>query len=323
MKTILITGAGGFLGSRLVCRFSAGTSVAQHFPQTEPDAVSPYRVYPLSGRAPDICDAAGLLALFRQVRPNYVIHCAAVSDTGRCEREPEFSYAVNVTGAENIAMACRASGAKLVFCSSDQVYFDNVRTAFPVPRRESENLYPSGVYGRQKLEAEKRCAAVCPDTVSLRLSWMYDTGKPGPEKHGNLVTTLRGLLDNPDPDARLAFPVYDRRSVTDVWDVAVNMEAALDLAPGVYNFGSPNFLNAYDTASVFLSLLRGNSGNGGNSAPAASIKNASDPRLVPDRQRFASCPRNLQMDLEKLSFAGISFPTAQEGFVRSLSRSRP
>ena len=69
---------------------------------------------------------------------------------------------------------------------------------------------------------------------------MYDTGKPGPEKHGNLVTTLRGLLDNPDPDARLAFPVYDRRSLTDVWDVAINMEAALDLAPGVYNFGSPN-----------------------------------------------------------------------------------
>ena len=220
-------------------------------------------------------------------------------------------------------MACRASGAKLIFCSSDQVYFDNVRTAFPVPRRESEKLYPSGVYGRQKLEAEKRCAAACPDTVSLRLSWMYDTGKPGPEKHGNLVTTLRGLLDNPDPDARLAFPVYDRRSLTDVWDVAINMEAALDLTPGVYNFGSPNPLNTYETAAVFLSLLRGISGNSGNSVPAPSIQNASDPRLIPDRQRFASCPRNLQMDLEKLSLAGISFPTAQEGFVRSLSRSRP
>lgn len=358
MKTILITGAGGFLGSRLVRRFSAGTSADPHFPQTEPDAVSSYRVYPLSGRAPDICDAAGLLALFCQVGPDYVIHCAAVSDTVRCEREPEFSYAVNVTGAENIAMACRASGAKLIFCSSDQVYFDNVRTAFPVLRRESEKLYPSGVYGRQKLEAEKRCAAACPDTVSLRLSWMYDTGKPGPEKHGNLVTTLRGLLDDPDPDARLAFPVHDRRSLTDVWDVAVNMEAALDLAPGVYNFGSPNPLNAYETAAVFLGLLRGASGNSGNSGagadgqnsgasrnsgssaaasgqsaavfgnacnrvPAASIQNASDPRLVPDRQRFASCPRNLQMDLEKLSFAGITFPTAQEGFVRSLSRSRP
>ena len=341
MKTILITGAGGFLGSRLVRRFSAGTSAAPHFPQTEPDAVSPYHVYPLSGRAPDIRYAAGLLALFRQVRPDYVIHCAAVSDTGRCEREPEFSYSVNVTGAENIAIACRASGAKLIFCSSDQVYFDNVRTASPVPHRESEKLYPSGVYGRQKLEAEKRCAAACPDTVSLRLSWMYDTGKPGPEKHGNLVTTLRGLLDNPDPDARLAFPVYDRRSLTDVWDVAINMEAALDLTPGVYNFGSPNPLNAYETAAVFLSLLRGASGNGGNSVAgaggqdsgasgnacnrvlAASIQNASDPRLVPDCQRFASCPRNLQIDLEKLSLAGISFPTAQEGFVRSLSRSRP
>lgn len=367
MKTILITGAGGFLGSRLVRRFSAGTSAAPHFPQTEPDAVSPYHVYPLSGRAPDIRDAAGLLALFRQVRPDYVIHCAAVSDTGRCVREPEFSYSVNVIGAENIAIACRASGAKLIFCSSDQVYFDNVRTASPVPHRESEKLYPSGVYGRQKLEAEKRCAAACPDTVSLRLSWMYDTGKPGPEKHGNLVTTLRGLLDNPDPDARLAFPVYDRRSLTDVWDVAINMEAALDLAPGVYNFGSPNPLNTYETAAVFLSLLRGTSGNSGNSGsgvdgqdsgdpgnsgnsaagvdgpnngdprnggsgasgnacnrvPAPSIQNASDPRLIPDRQRFASCPRNLQMDLEKLSLAGISFPTAQEGFVRSLSRSRP
>lgn len=306
MKTILITGGNGFLGSRLVRWF------------TSPAAAGKYRVHPISGRSPDICDPAALRALFDRVRPDCAVHCAAISDTGKCQREPERSFAINVIGAENVAAACRAVGAKMILCSSDQVYFgdSDAHGDSPVPHRESETLHPCAVYGRQKLAAERRCAAVCPDTVSLRLSWMYDTGEPGPEKHGDLVTTLRALRDNPDPEARLAFPVHDHRSVTNVWDVAANMEAALGLAPGVYNFGSPNSRNAYETAAAFLRLLSVRESEG--SAPGVP-----ESRLVPDHQRFAACPRNLQMDLEKTSLAGISFPTAEEGFLQALCGSHP
>ncbi len=314
MKTILITGTGGFLGSRLLRRFSLKDAAAAALPVrlSSPE----YRLRGISGRTPDICDAAALLSLLDQVRPDYVIHCAAVSDTGRCEREPELSWAVNVDGAENVAAACAAVGAKMIFCSSDQVYFDigQPGAADLAPHRESGELRPAGVYGRQKLEAEARCAAACPGTVSLRLSWMYDTGAPGPEKHGNLITTLRALRDNPDPEARLAFPVHDHRSITNVWDVAANMEAALDLAPGVYNFGSPNRWNAYETAAGFLRILSQRpDGTGG----------PPDPRLIPDYQRFSACPRNLQMNMEKTAAAGISFPTAEEGLIRALCRSHP
>lgn len=298
MKTILITGASGFLGFRLYRHFSS------------PALADRYRVIPVQGHAPDICDREALMRYFAAVRPDCVIHCAAVSDTGRCEREPEKSYAVNVCGAENAAAACRAVGAKFLFCSSDQVYFGacSPHPGDLSPHRETETLNPAGVYGRQKLEAESLCAAACPDTVSLRLSWMYDTGAPGPEKHGDLYTTLKKFADAHEPGADLSFPVHDYRSITCAADVVRQMEAAMELPPGVYNFAAPGGKSAFETAREFLLRM---------GCPEAAE------RLRPDFKRFADAPRNMRMDTEKAAKHGIHFLETLEGFCWALSVSGP
>lgn len=298
MKTILITGASGFLGFRLYRHFSSA------------DLQGQYRAFPIRGRTPDICDRDALMQCFAEAQPDYVIHCAAVSDTGRCQREPEKSYAVNVCGAENVAAACRNVGAKLIFCSSDQVYFGECipHSGDLSPHRESEKLKPAGVYGFQKLEAESRCAAACPDTVSLRLSWMYDTGAPGPEKHGDLYTTLKQFAGSLKSGADLSFPVHDYRSITHAADVARQMEAALNLPPGVYNFAAAGGKSAYETAREFLARM---------GCPEAAE------RLRPDFNRFADKPRNMRMDTEKAARYGIHFPETLEGFCRALYGSAP
>ena len=72
-------------------------------------------------------------------RPDVVIHCAAMSDVGQCQREPEISWARNVTGSINVACAAGQVGAKCLLCSSDQVYF----------------AVPGNLYAKEKLAAEQ------------------------------------------------------------------------------------------------------------------------------------------------------------------------
>ena len=77
----------------------------------------------------------------RAFRPEVLLHCGAISDVGACEREPELSLRVNVEGTRNLARACREAGARMVMCSSDQVYFrgqeeGESREAFLSPHRK-------------------------------------------------------------------------------------------------------------------------------------------------------------------------------------------
>ena len=222
---ILITGSTGFLGSRTAAYFSS----------------LGYEVQTPVHSQLDITDKNSVNIWFRQHQPHAVIHCAAVSDTGRCQREPEFSTRVNVTGSVNLAAACREFGAKLVFCSSDQVYH---ASPLPGPHSEREILSPETVYARQKLLAEQQCTEICPDTVSLRLSWMYsETSLPG--EHGHLLVSLRNALT--DASLPLSWSDRDFRGITDVDAVVKNLPAVLALPGGVYNFGSGNDLDMYHT----------------------------------------------------------------------------
>ena len=269
---LLITGGSGFLGRRAVTCFKT------------PD----HRVFAPSHRELDITDAAALDRWFRENLPDAVIHTAAVSDTGVCQKHPEWSETINVTGTVNLAKICRSYGAKLVICSSDQVYFGSTR---PGPHTESEPLSPGNVYGCQKLRAEEQCLTILPETVCLRLSWMYARDRAEGEK-GDFLSNLKAALA--DPSLPLTWPVHDRRGLTDVSDVIRNLPKALTFPGGVWNFGSANDLSTFHTVQSLL-----------ENHPARE-------RLTPNEYAFRDSPRDLTMDQTRLNAAGICFPTTLE-----------
>jgi dTDP-4-dehydrorhamnose reductase len=202
-----------------------------------------------------------------------------------------------VTGSVNLAESCRKWDSKLVICSSDQVYFGS---SFPGPHRETESLSPANVYGSQKLRAETLCQAADPDTVCLRLSWMYDT-QSHPGEHGHFLTTFRAALE--DTTKPLTWPVHDRRGITDVRYVVENLPKTLGLPGGVYNFGSENRESTYDTVKSVLEEL--------------DMQTALA-RLIPNTQAFADSPRDISMNTEKIRATGIFFPSTQEGLLQAL-----
>lgn len=272
---LLITGGTGFLGRR----------TAAHFEKLGWEVLTPGH-----GQL-DITDRSAIGAWFRTNAPEAVIHTAAISDTGLCQQKPEWSEAINVTGCVNLAKACRETGAKLAICSSDQVYFGS---AVSGPHREDEVLAPGNVYGAQKLRAEQQCLDLLPETVCLRLSWMY-TKESFPGEHGHFLAALKAALA--DASRELTWPVHDRRGLTDTEDVIRNLPDALRLPGGVWNFGASNDSSTYDTVKFLLQ--------------ESGMEDALQ-RLKPNLEAFGENPRDISMDQTKLNAAGIYFPTTKE-----------
>ena len=277
---LLVTGGTGFLGRRITA----------YFEELGWQVLSP------SHGSLDITDEKAVFGWFRENRPDAMIHTAAVSDTGLCQREPQWSQRINVDGAVHLAKACHYFGAKPVFCSSDQVYF---RSPAPGPHRETDILNPGNVYGGQKLCAEQQCLAHNSETVCLRLSWMYSR-QDFPNQHGHFLTTLKNAIK--DENQTFSLPIYDRRGLTDVQDVVKNLPKALKLPGGVWNFGSENDKNTYETVKSVLMELGLDAVN----------------RLQPNRDAFADIPRDISMELGKLTGAGITFPTSRDALLQAL-----
>lgn len=207
---ILVTGPGGFVGSRIMDAAEATGSPSLR-----------------SFREDDI------RRLIDSEAPDAVIHTAAISDIGTCEADPEASYRANV----EIPVWIAGCGVKTVAFSSDQVYGGCEGKG---PYAE-DDAAPANLYARHKLEMENRTLDINPDTVLLRATWMYDMPRYGSANRGNfLMNMLRG--------GRLSFSSSQYRGLTYVRQVAEMTLKAIGLPGGVYNFGSENSLSMYDTA---------------------------------------------------------------------------
>lgn len=154
---VLITGASGLLGSS-VCRAFAGA--AHH-------AVGTYRShrgpFPFPAEQIDLRDKTALGLLFAQLRPECVIHCAALSRVIECERDPDAAFEHNVAATRILADYAERIGAHFVFLSTDQV-FDGLSGN----HAEHDPPRPTHVYGRTKAEAERIVQETCTTSLILR-----------------------------------------------------------------------------------------------------------------------------------------------------------
>jgi dTDP-4-dehydrorhamnose reductase len=157
---LLVTGANGFV---------AGSVLTQ--------AGLEWEVYALSrGPAPAgtgqltwlTCDSlkrSELENTFRTIRPNVLIHTAAIADIDVSERNHELARAVNVDMTRTLMNLCAETGCRMVHCSTDTV-FDGEHA----PYREQDAPAPVNYYGQTKLEAERIVSSVGSNAVIARLA---------------------------------------------------------------------------------------------------------------------------------------------------------
>lgn len=214
---ILITGAAGFVGRRLM--------------ETVPGAVA----------APSLRNASqeDVKRIVEESGAEAIVHTAAISDIGACQADPEASYRANVQIPLWLARA--AGNRKLVCFSSDQVYSGS-KEAGPY---SEEMTAPGNVYACHKLEMEQRVLEILPEAVMLRAEWMYDLRAPKPNY---LLNILRA-------EGTVAFSSRQYRGVTYLGEVAENMDRVLALPGGAYNFGSETTLSMQELTKRLAALL--------------------------------------------------------------------
>ena len=114
-----------------------------------------------------------------------IINAAAWTDVDGAEAAEPAAFAVNATGAANLAVAAREARARLVHVSTDYV-FDGQGTS---PYREDAPLNPLGAYGRTKAAGEWAVRAEHPGPIVVRTAWLYGPGAK------NFVATMVRLAD--------------------------------------------------------------------------------------------------------------------------------
>jgi dTDP-4-dehydrorhamnose reductase len=152
---IAVTGAGGGLG-----RAFLDLVPAEH------------DVHAYTRQELDVRSFQAVIGTLDPIRPDVIMHFAAMTGVDTCEEEPQGAVDTNVAGSFNVAVAARRAGATLVALSTDYV-FDGEKGE---PYVEADAPNPPSVYGLTKLAGERTALAAAPDAVVVRTAWVFGAG---------------------------------------------------------------------------------------------------------------------------------------------------
>jgi dTDP-4-dehydrorhamnose reductase len=131
----------------------------------------------------DVSDRMQAFSAVRKSGAEAVIHCAAMTNVDECERNPEKAFAVNGLGTENLAMAARQAGARIIYVSTDYV-FDGKSG---LPYTEADDVNPLGCYAQSKLRGELG-VRIANKWAVARVSVLYGWNSQG--QHDNFATWI-------------------------------------------------------------------------------------------------------------------------------------
>jgi len=146
---IFITGGSGLLGYRLAeIAQERGYDVYSGYCHNKPESGKPVKF--------DLANVDSIINAMNEVKPDVVIHSAALTDVDRCEVEKELAYKVNVEGTKAVAELAKKLNSFMVYISTDYV-FDGERGMY----KEDDETNPVNYYGYTKLLGEKHCQGFC------------------------------------------------------------------------------------------------------------------------------------------------------------------
>lgn len=183
---------------------------------------------------------------FDRENPQFVINCAGYTAVDKAEEEKEKAFLVNATVPYQLAVLSKKYNSRLFHISTDYV-FDGKSY---IPYTEEDPANPSSVYGKSKLEGEKKVLDEC-EPVIIRTSWLYS-------KHGNnFVKTVLRLAEQ-------------REHLNMIFDQTGTPTCAADLAsailkiihfsekdkfiPGIYHYSNEGVCSWFDFAHSIIEL---------------------------------------------------------------------
>lgn len=245
---ILIPGAEGFLGTRLVKSLSE----------------KGHLVTGLSRSDLDLCDRDQVEHTVSVTKPEVIINAAGISTPRTCSEDPPACFAANTTATFNLleAIRSRAPGCHLTLLSSAAIYGPGAGE----PLTEDDPPAPHSIYGASKLAAEilvgQRVRSKEVSATILRIFNLIGPGQPAGQAAGEFADAVREAIGRGENEVEIT--VGDPRIARDFTDVRDAAEAiALTISlPGVFNLCSGRQTTLLELADALADLAREQTGPG-------------------------------------------------------------
>jgi dTDP-4-dehydrorhamnose reductase len=262
--SILVTGAKGMLGTDL-CRVLRDSG-------HEIEATDIQEI--------DVRDFDLVSHALAEIRPDWVLHLAALTDVDGCEREPDAAYLTNTIGTQNVALACQATGAGMLYVSTISV-FDGSKCE---PYTEFDTPNPQSWYSRAKYQGELIVEKLLSRYYIVRAGWMFGGG---PEDKKFVAKIMELAAQRP------ALTIVDDKfgSPTYTCDIAAGIERLLHTGIyGTYHMvNTGGYCSRYEFAQAILAYA------GNTTCTLKPVNSATFPLPAP-RPRMEAA-RNLNLEL--------------------------
>ncbi len=160
MTRLLITGSSGLLGLNLALEAMKSYYV---FGVDRGKLVSA----PFKTIQKDLLEQQAIEFILDAARPDWLIHCAALSDLDQCEENPELARLLNTDLPRRLADACASRSISFIHISTDAV-FDGEKEGYYT---EADDAQPMNVYARTKLEGEEAVLQANPRAIVARVNF--------------------------------------------------------------------------------------------------------------------------------------------------------
>lgn len=157
----------------------------------------------------DITDKVNIQALVRSIKPDAIVHLAAVTSAAICHDEHDYARAVNLQGSIYLAEAARENGSRLIFASTDLV-FDGDNP----PYKEDDLPRPVCDYGLLKAMAEESVQFICLDYCIVRIALVYGISV------NSARTFFQEMIDSLGEDRKIGLFIDEHRTPIHVENVA-------------------------------------------------------------------------------------------------------
>lgn len=276
---IIVIGASGLLGSKLYSYLGHYFEMAGTYYSQKADNL----------RFLDITNYNGVEKLFAKIDPDIVIHCAANINSDDVEKDKRRGREVNETGTKNVAVACKRSGCRLIYISSDYVFGRKDGAFF-----ENDEYEPVNYYGQTKANAERFVMEELDDFIIIRPSMLY-----GLQERGGKNSFLARTLDALCAGKKIRLDDKTKKYPLLIDDLALLIKTLIDMEEhGIFHISSTDGISRYEMARMI-----------------AKEFSFSERLVAPskERGRVARRPNDLRLDIRKINHLGIYPVNFREG----------
>lgn len=284
---ILVTGANGMLAKEVKEKFQKGNEVIA----TDVAEL-------------DITNEKMVNDVIAEIKPDYIINCAAYTAVDKAEENYELADKINGDGPKNLAKAAKKVGAKLVHISTDYVFGGDLDLSKDYD--EDDKKEPVTVYGITKLHGEQGIEENMKEYYIFRTAWLYGVGG------NNFVKTMTKLGLTRDEinvvSDQHGSPTY-AKDLTDIIYQAIEKK----IPYGIYNATNQGYTTWYDFTKEILK--------------EQGIKCKVNPVTTEEyidmmKITQAKRPFNSQLSKNKLLKLGIQIPEWKDGLKRYLEEEK-